>query len=146
MSQNDLDHEARLEEELKIALVRRDVSPDFTRQVLQRVASLEAEPQSLMERWRQRLRDYLQIPAMRLATGAVMACLVFGIALSARQAYQKEKSRREGEIARAQVLLALQITSLKLNEAKKKVNKRKDKASDEADAERESDKTDSTMR
>jgi hypothetical protein len=142
MSQNDLDHEARLEEELKMALVRRDVSPDFTRQVLQRVASLEAEPQSLMERWRQHLRDYWQIPAMRLATGAVTACLVFGVALSVRQAYQKEKSRREGEIARAQVLLALQITSLKLNEAKKKVNKRKDKSSDEADAERESEKTD----
>jgi hypothetical protein len=79
---------------------------------------------------------------MRLATGAVTACLVFGVALSVRQAYQKEKSRREGEIARAQVLLALQITSLKLNEAKKKVNKRKDKSSDEADAERESEKTD----
>jgi hypothetical protein len=124
MSQNDLDHEARLEEELKIALVRRDVSRDFTSQIMRRLASLETEPQSLMERWRQRLRDYLQIPAIRLATGAVTACLVFGVALSVRQAYQKEKIRREGEIARAQVLLALQITSLKLNEAKKKVNAR----------------------
>jgi hypothetical protein len=146
MSQSDPGHETRLEEELKIALVRRDVSPDFTRQVLQRVASLETEPQSLMERWRQRLRGYWQIPVMRLATGAVTACLVFGVALSVRQAYQKEKSRREGEIARAQALLALQITSLKLNEAKKKVNEREDKSSDKADAERESDKTDGTMR
>src|SRR5262245_3571254 len=118
-----------LEKALREALQREEPSPDFTARVMARVAE---QPQvervvqhSETVSWWQRLTGLFQVSQLRWATVGAMACLLvmagFGVHRYREQQRQLAIERAEGERAKEQVLLALQITSAKLNVAQQKI-------------------------
>ncbi len=99
----------RLEEELKSALRREEPPEGFSDRVLARVAG--------HERQRQRSRRWFAMPVLRWAAAAVII-----IAAGGGFEYHKQvQERREGERAKQQVMLALRITSEKLQQVQWKV-------------------------
>src|SRR2546423_1068505 len=115
---------SRLDDELKVALQRKEAPPDFTARVLARVAELPPPPVS---RWEKFLALF-RLPQMRFAVVAVGACLVISLTLGIQQYQRYQEMKREAEIAKAQVMLAFQIASSKLNVAKQKVNRMAEKS------------------
>ena len=81
----------RLEESLKAALARKEPSPDFARRVAERTRAGQARTRSPW--W--------------LATAAGIALMVAGSGLEYR--------RRQGELAKEQVMQAMKITAVKLH-------------------------------
>ncbi len=96
-----MDH---LEQELKAALKKTDPSPFFEAKVL---AAGRAKKSALRLRW------YTAIVAMTL--------VVMGVFWQHEQAVQE---RAKGEAAKARLMLALRITSAKLDEIQEKVDHR----------------------
>jgi hypothetical protein len=109
---------SRLDDELKMALQRREVSPDFTARVMARVAGLPAPPATPWEKFLALFR----LPAMRFAAVSAAACLVIGLTFGAQYYRKYQEMKKEGEIAKAQVMLAFQIASSKLHKAKQKIS------------------------
>ncbi|MFN7949036.1 MAG: hypothetical protein U0Z53_27030 [Blastocatellia bacterium] len=109
---------SRLDDELRMALQRREVSPDFTAKVMARIAELPPVPVSP---W-QKLVAFFRLPAVQFSTAGALVCLLIGLTFGVRYYREYREMKREGEIARAQVMLAFQIASSKLNKAKQKVN------------------------
>jgi hypothetical protein len=112
---HDLDHE------LKNTLRREEPSSDFTARVMARIqAAPERKPN-----WGEALRDLFRLPALRWASAAALCLLVIISTLAYRHHEQtlQERAEQEGERARAQVLLALRITSSKLNVALREVRR-----------------------
>jgi hypothetical protein len=104
------------EEKLREAL-RRKAAPDgFTERVLARTREL---PEPAVRPW-DTVRAFFAKPALRWAAAAAL-CLV--IAAGAVYRERQERLRREGEIARIQVRQALRIASVKLNVARRKVQR-----------------------
>ena len=99
-----------LDDELRAALTRREPSADFTRRVMQRIEGEKA----LRRSWWAGFTRASRVPALRWAASA-MACLALVVGIVEYRRYQRVKA--EGEMARAQVMLALQIASSKLNVA-----------------------------
>lgn len=97
-----------LDDELKRALARQQPPDDFTRRVLGRI---DAERKRGGAR---RGLGWLWRPDFRWAAVAI-ACLL--IVASAVQYQRYRRARAEGEQAREQVMLALEIASSKLNGA-----------------------------
>ena len=97
-----------LDDELRQALRRREPPGDFTSRVLERVEG--KSKRSGARRWMR----WLWLPQFRWAAVTVACLLVVAGGLEYRR-YQRTQA--EGEQAREQVLLALQIASSKLNGA-----------------------------
>ena len=116
----------RLEEELKIALQRKDAAPDFAAKVMARIAELPPAPVSP---W-QKFMALFRVPAMQFAATAVAVCLLIAVTIGIPQYRRYQEMKREGELARAQVMLAFQIASSKLNKAKKKVSEVAERSAD----------------
>jgi hypothetical protein len=115
--------------ELEKALQREEPSPDFTARVMARLAE-QPQPERVVQRretvsWWQRLTGFFQVPQLRWAMAGAMACLLVmaGVGAYRYREYQRQMAfeRAEGERAKEQVLLALRITSAKLNLAQQKV-------------------------
>jgi hypothetical protein len=87
-----------LDSELREALRRKEPPDDFT----QRVMSAIASPAAVR-------------PSGRRANSAIAAAAMLTIFVTGLTAYRIEQ-RREGERAKAQLMLALRITSQKLHE------------------------------
>ena len=106
-----------LEHELKNALRRQEPSADFVERVM---AQLPMAPGRRVEPpgWREALVSMFRAPALRWASAAAL-CLALVISVVAYRRY--EQKRREGEMARAQVMLALRIASAKFNGAIREV-------------------------
>jgi hypothetical protein len=97
---------------LKEALRRVEPPAGFAERTLARIP-----PQS--QGWMPRVVALFRMPALRWATvGAVIVCLL--IAGWVQQEHAR-RVRAEGEIAKAQLIEALRITSVKLNTARRKV-------------------------
>ncbi len=121
---------SRLDDELRMALQRRDVSPDFTARVMARIAELPPVPVSP---W-QKLVALFRLSAVQFSTAGVLVCLLISLTFGVRYYREYREMKREGEIARAQVLLAFQIASSKLSKAKQKVNQAAERIATEAEA------------
>jgi hypothetical protein len=93
-----------LERELRAALERRDPSPFFEGKVVAAARRAESGRRSA---WRTRWTAALATAAM----------LVAGVVWQ----HQRELERARGEAAKAQLMLALRITSAKLQEIQQKV-------------------------
>jgi hypothetical protein len=104
-----------LEEQLIESLRRKDPPPGFEQKVLSRIAT-QAVPGSGL--W-QKMKISLAIPRHRLATAGLMAALLISVGVAGY--YQEQRKRAEGEAAKSQVMLALQIASNRLNQAQKAV-------------------------
>jgi negative regulator of sigma E activity len=118
-----------LEKALRETLRRTEPSPDFTARVMARLAEQpEAEPvEQLSEdaHWWQRLAgrfaDWFQMPQLQWVTAGALACILLAATFSVRQYRERQRELAEGEHAKEQVMLALQIASAKLNAAQRKV-------------------------
>ena len=117
---------SRLDDELRWALRRREPSPDFAERVVARIALQNATPQPARSRWWRALLP-LQLGRwnMRWAVVGALACLL-AATIGVHQYRVNQRTRAEGEVAKAQVMLALQIASAKLNVAQRKVLIRQD--------------------
>jgi hypothetical protein len=118
---------SRLDDELRAALGRAEPPPDFTARVLARVAAEQAAATTLARpgvtrpRWWQALADLFRPLAWRPALAGALAAVIVAAGLGAGEYRRHRQERAEGERAKAQVMLALQIASAKLNVAQKKV-------------------------
>lgn len=118
-----------LEKALREALQREEPSPDFTARVMARLAE-QPQTERVVQRgetvsWWQRLTGFFQVSQLRWAMAGAMACLLvlagFGAYRYREYQHRLALERAEGERAKEQVLLALRITSAKLNVAQQKV-------------------------
>lgn len=117
------------DDELKHALRRKEPAPDFTDRVMARIAELESrEKPGEKTDWLRRLAEIFQPPKvnwMKWATAGAMAILLIIAGFGVHWRRENERRRlaeiAEGERAKEQVMLAMRITSAKLNVAKKKV-------------------------
>ncbi len=109
-----------LDDELRGALRREEPPPDFAQRVLKRIAT--APPK--VTAWH-RLANLLRLPrAPKLrwvAVAALTACVLLVAGVLQRR--HQERVRAEGEAARENVILALQIASTKLNVALREVQR-----------------------
>jgi negative regulator of sigma E activity len=104
---------SRLEDDLRKALARQEPPADFTARVLARVA---AEP-ARVSLW-ERVSAWFRIPSLRLATvGALCLALAVGVGFE-----EQRRSRQQGEEAKEKLMLALKITSSKLQSARTAVH------------------------
>ena len=120
-----------LEKELQKALRRVEPAPDFADRVLARIAEKAPEIKVETPTWRQRLVAFLSLPSMQWAAAGALACLLVAVGVQRYRAYQHAETARlaleqaaeeaEGQRAKEQVMLALQIASAKLNVAQRKV-------------------------
>ncbi|HEV2496044.1 MAG TPA: anti-sigma factor [Terriglobia bacterium] len=102
-----------LDDELRSALRKTEPSPDFTQRVMQRIEA-EGREQPARWSWWSWLAQAWRVPMLRWAATAV-ACIALAVGIAEYQRYRRV--RAEGEMARAQVMLALEIASNKLNVA-----------------------------
>ncbi len=102
-----------LDNELKSALRPREPSPGFARRVMQRIEG-ESKDRTSLGRRLAALGGIFRLPRVRWAVAA-LACLA--VVIGAIQYRRYQRMRAEGEMARAQVMLALEIASDKLNVA-----------------------------
>ncbi len=114
---------SRLDDELKIALQRREAPPDFADRVLARIAEL-----SPSQTRREKILALFRLPVMRFATVGIAASLVIALTVGVQQYQKYQEMKRNAEIAKAQVILAFQIASTKLNVARQRVNRITDRA------------------
>lgn len=102
-----------LEEQLKELLSRKDPPVGFEERVLSRLSMLGLKRRGF---WKE-LRVSLFVPHLRWAMASLLVVVMMfvGIAGYLRQ----RRIRAEGELAKTQVMVALQIASSKLNYAQK---------------------------
>lgn len=116
---------SRLENELRSALRREEPSPDFTDRVMAAVTALPAENAKRKKReknyWRSRIDAFLEPFQIKWALVAATALLALFAGMSLNRHYENQRIQAEGERARQQVLMAMKLTSEKLNYAQRKV-------------------------
>jgi hypothetical protein len=115
-----------LDNQLRKALRREEPPADFLERVMARIQTAPARKPA----WSEALRNYFRPPAWRWAAAAGL-CLSIGFALVVGVAAYQHRQRtlrtlREGEAARAQVMLALHIASSKLNVVLREVQRADD--------------------
>jgi len=119
---------SRLDEELKIALARHEPPEDFAERIAARIALGQATREKESGHWWRPILRFLnpgmplqrlfEAPRARWAIIGVVACLVATFGGYRYREYQNE--RAQAEMAKAQVIYALQIASTKLNTAQRK--------------------------
>ena len=117
---------SRLDEELKIALARHEPPENFAQRVMARIALGQATPETVSERWWRPILRLLtpgfEVPRARWATIGAVACLILTatamIGSYRYREYQREKA--QAELAKAQVIYALQVASTTLNTAQRR--------------------------
>jgi negative regulator of sigma E activity len=123
-----------LEKALRETLQREEPAADFTERLLARIAAEERAPVAVRttalhteavreSRWQQLLNAF-EWANWRWATAGALACILVFTAVGVHQYRDQQRARleiAEGERAKEQVLLALQIASSKLNTAQRKL-------------------------
>jgi hypothetical protein len=115
-----------LEKALREALPREEPAADFTERLLARIAAEERAPvvqqrEAVREsRWQQFL-NLFQLMPLRWAAAGALACLLVFTSIGVHRYREQQREIAEGERAKEQVMLALQIASSKLNAAQRKV-------------------------
>jgi Predicted integral membrane protein (DUF2275) len=116
-----------IDDELKLALRREEPAPDFTDRVMARIAELQSQekPREKTD-WLKRLVEFFQPPQMKWAMAGAIAVILLVTGFGVYRSRENERRRlaeiAEGEHAKEQVMLAMRITSAKLNVVHKKVN------------------------
>ena len=96
---------SRLEDELRLALSRREPPPGFAERVLARARARQTQPQ--------------RPPLFQWRWLAAVAALV--VVAAGLHFFEERRRRREGEQAKQQVMLALQLTGSKLRYAQERL-------------------------
>ena len=119
---------ARLEDELKILLTRKEPGADFTAAVMRRVRESGAAPAAAIEFPAERASVLTRlIPRRRWAiVGAVAAALAVGVFVGQRHNQQAKRhlaelqaaETREAQQAGQELMLSLQLAGVKVNKAR----------------------------
>jgi negative regulator of sigma E activity len=114
-----------LEKDLRTALRREEPSADFTDRVMaclaaQHQAARVAQVSEQPSLWRV-LAGFFRAPQMKWVTAGALACLLLAATFGVARYREQQREIAEGERAKEQVILALQIASAKLNAAQKKI-------------------------
>jgi hypothetical protein len=129
------------DDELRHAFSREEPSPDFTDRVMARIAEAQKleKPREKPD-WLKRLVGFFQpismkwAPQMKWAMAGAMAILLIIAGFGVHTRRENERRRlaeiAEGERAKEQFMLAMRITSAKLNIAKKKIHEATDRESE----------------
>lgn len=108
---------SRMEDDLRKALAREEPGEEFADRVLARIAAQAAKPAVAAPDFWTRLADFFRMPGMRLAAAAAL-CLTLVVGVN----YEQERRARErGEEAKQKLMLALRITSSKLEMTRDRV-------------------------
>ena len=139
-----------LEKALREGMKREEPSPDFTERLMARIAAEAAAPvlppspvalpvalAEVRENWWQRWLNLLQVTPGRLAMAGALACLLIVALVSVQRYREQQREIAEGERAKEQVMLALQIASSKLNTAQRKVRQSSERNAAVTTAERQ---------
>jgi len=141
---------SRLDDELRSALRREEPLPDFTDRVMARINTASANDRAdvpslpkmigvttaaLQEKrekndWWLKLMDFLQPFQIKWAMAGAMALILLFTAISVSRYRENQRIMAEiaeGERAKEQVMLAMKITSEKLNYAHRKVRQTSDR-------------------
>lgn len=128
-----------LEKALRESLQRTEPAADFTERLLARIAAEERAASQAVpavpaqspvkpvvvelerESWWQRFLNLFQVTPWRMATAGGLACVLLVAVFSVQRYREQQREIAEGERAKEQVMLALQIASSKLNTAQRKV-------------------------
>jgi hypothetical protein len=105
----------RLDDELINSLKRKEPPAGFTDRLLERIS---APPSPSSGGWQKLLSLFAPLK-IRWVSASVLACLLVAFGVSQYRSYQRV--RAEGELAKTQLMLGLQIAGNKLNFAQKKV-------------------------
>ncbi|MCG3159273.1 MAG: hypothetical protein JMDDDDMK_00259 [Acidobacteria bacterium] len=119
----------RFDDELRLAFRRQEPSPGFADRVMARIAQSPSEQKQEKPRertgWLRKLSEFFQPPQMKWAMAGAMAVVLIIAGFGVHRHRENERLRlaeiAEGERAKEQVMLAMRITSAKLNIAQKKV-------------------------
>jgi hypothetical protein len=103
---------SQIDRHLKAALRRRDPGPDFVAAVLRTI-----ESEGLRATRRFRWAGALSRSRVRWATAALAACLMASLAIV--EYGRMQETRKKGELAKEQMMLALRIASVKLRQVQK---------------------------
>lgn len=131
-----------LEKALRETLQREEPAADFTELLLARIAAEERAPVALQSeevretRWRQFLKLF-QMPTLRWAAAGALACLLMFSVVGVQRYREQQREIAEGERAKEQVMLALQIASSKLNTAQRKVRETSERGASKQSVEAE---------
>ena len=106
-----------LDDELRVALRRREPPEGFAERVLERIAARAPEKPG----WREFVRSLWYGPRLRWVMATAVVCLL--LAAGGIHYRQVQRERLQGEIAKQQLMKALRIASTKLNVARDKVQK-----------------------
>lgn len=108
------------ENQLREALRRKDPGEAFTQKVIARIAQQQSQPatSSSAGNWFQEF--WRRLGVRPVLVGAIVALLALSGYLGVVK-YRKNQEARAGEAAKQQVLLALRISSAKLNHVFKRV-------------------------
>ena len=102
------------EDELREALRRKDPGEAFTQKVMARIAQKQSRAATSSSEGN-RFQEFFRRLAFRpVLVGAIVAVLAFSGSLGVVK-YHREREAHAGEAAKHQALLALRITSAKLN-------------------------------
>jgi hypothetical protein len=113
------------EDELHRALRRRDPPPGFASRVMARVEQQAAAKARFAWLWRLRTRLWSWGGEgswkRSAALAAAAAMLVLAVSVVAWRQHRIREEQRQGELARAQVMEALHVTSIKLHRVRTRV-------------------------
>jgi hypothetical protein len=104
-----------IEELLKNALRRQEAPPDFTEQVLARIAEPNSVPHARRDPW-------WSIFTQPLLRWAAISATATSLLIGGIHYHNVRRERAKGEAAKQQLMLALRIAGSKLQLAKAKVN------------------------
>jgi hypothetical protein len=114
-----------LEDELGRALRRLDAPPGFTNRVMARVEQASAsKPRPAWLRPLQAFWSWAEAwtgQSAVLGLAATAAVLVLAVSFAAWRQHRLREEQRQGELARAQVMQALRVTSVKLQRVRSRV-------------------------
>jgi len=111
-----------LEDELRRALRRRDPPAAFAGRVMARVEQQASTRRSDGVKPKRRWAPWAWWTGWgRVGLVAVTALLALAVSFAVWREHRSQQQRREGEAARAQVMEALRITSVKLNRVRERV-------------------------
>ena len=119
------------EDDLRIALGRKDPGPEFTRRVMARISQGDAERQVQAQNRKWRFSGIQALSLRPLPTLAALILVLLAGAWIGYQSYQthqweaqarKQQQERAEQRAKDETILALRITTAKLNHVFQKVN------------------------
>lgn len=111
-----------MEDDLRKALSRTDPSPDFTNKVMERIDALKSMQRSGLSEETKARKSIFNLPKWVFAAAFAGLLVMFGVFFyNQREQHRIAVEVAAGEEAKEQLMMAMRITSNKLNKTRNKV-------------------------